>query len=1512
MGLPSGNYKIYTYTDAQCIFNESDEKNNNYPPIIVSIGNIPDGFEKSSPPNTTGTPLSPDVTLDWTETLGVSRYEYCVDTTNDQSCDDDNWISTGLDSSVELFDLSSDTVYYWQARAKNQYGYRYANDPDPDDEMIEGWWAFKTKPFPSLISPAHKSLVTTLTPTLIAKPMAGAVSYDFEVSENPGFSPARFTASNIVNPSYLLTAGQALPYGTYYWRARAKFANTTYSEWSAVNQFGVTFQISPAHNAYLTLVKPTFTWKAITNARKYNLEISRASDFSVLEFPSVETTAASYAAPANMDYGTHYWRLRVCTGASVSVCSDPANWSKFAIGSKFVLTPPLSAKPVQVSPAASAMVSKENLILSWNKVTDDDRYEVQVDNQSSFASPEVTHLTRMGITSHTVTTPLLDGVYYWRVRASNYLTAPGPWSASRSFTLDTLPLTLAPVLNLPAHNASLSGTPAFSWKAVTGAKKYQFQLDDDDDFGSPIIYSPDVTTLTYTPKTPLPVNTLLYWRVVAKDAAGNAGPWSLVRSITISPPLPAVPVLTYPANAASISDSTPDLTWNAVPYATTYELKLDEVSTFASPEVHSVSSPNYLRTVALNDGTYYWLVRGKNANGKYGSWSSTRSFKVDTIAPDAPVLNLPANNTPVSATPAFSWKSSTTGAVKYQLQYGTNSGLTVGVYTSAVLTTLNHTPKPAMVPGTYHWRVKGWDAAGNESAWSEVRKVTILAAPALVSPASGFITDNTTPSFTWKSAPSGNVYDIEIATNSGFIPASIARSVTIPIGVFTYTVSPALPSGLYYWRVRARTIYSEPGVWSSYRTLTVDRIPPLPPTLSSPANNADFSGNPVFKWLVPATATRYQLQYAGDENFTVGVVTSAELTTASYTPNPPLAVGSYYWRVKARDGFANWSDYGGAWKVNVLPTIPLAPGLVSPLNAAVTNDPTPEFKWNQTVSGNTYDIEIASDAGFLNIIPTLPNPKELTGTTYMLTGSLPSDGMYYWRVRAWNAAVPPVLGAWSAARSFTVDTLGPAAPVLSSPVNPATVTGTPIFKWAGSAGAVRYRFEYDVSPDFNSVIGASSHYISGEISALTFTPPTVPAGIYYWRVQAKDAAGNWGAQTVTPFVVTIVQPVPAAPGLSSPANSLVTSNNAVPEFNWNAIPYAATYDFELDIVSTFATKESHSVSSPTYTRGGTLLDATYYWRVRGVNNAAEGAWSVVRSFRVDTQAPAPPELSLPGVDASVTGTPTFSWKTSVGATRYQFQYDEDANFGSPYTSAVLTTASHKPPTMSLGTYYWRVIAGDAANNWSAWNSSTVRAVTVTPVSPSGIPALVGPVNGSILLDTTPTVSWKAVTGAVKYHVQMDGNSTFSSPEFDVETASLNATSTPLSKNGVYYWRVRKVDVYGGKGAWSAVWRFSVNEVIPLAVTSSSLSALSAPVSTSTPTLNWNSVANASVYQLQVDDDADFNSPSYDETAAGTSRLISTPLADGRYYWRVRAINQYGTPGPWSGAWVISIAVPPVP
>jgi len=101
----------------------------------------PADFSKNSPANG-ATGQSTASVLSWSASLGAEAYEYCIDNSNNNACDD-SWESVGTETSVEPGGLSVLTDYYWQVRASNGGGSTEANSGT--------WWNFTTSAFSEVL-----------------------------------------------------------------------------------------------------------------------------------------------------------------------------------------------------------------------------------------------------------------------------------------------------------------------------------------------------------------------------------------------------------------------------------------------------------------------------------------------------------------------------------------------------------------------------------------------------------------------------------------------------------------------------------------------------------------------------------------------------------------------------------------------------------------------------------------------------------------------------------------------------------------------------------------------------------------------------------------------------------------------------------------------------------------------------------------------------------------------------------------------------------------------------------------------------------------------------------------------------------------------------------------------------------------------------------------------------------------------------------------------------------------
>ncbi|GMU66965.1 MAG: hypothetical protein AMXMBFR36_32390 [Acidobacteriota bacterium] len=98
-------------------------------------------------------------------------------------------------------------------------------------------------------------------------------------------------------------------------------------------------------------------------------------------------------------------------------------------------------------------------------------------------------------------------------------------------------------------------------------------------------------------------------------------------------------------------------------------------------------------------------------------------------------------------------------------------------------------------------------------------------------------------------------------------------------------------------------------------------------------------------------------------------------------------------------------------------------------------------------------------------------------------------------------------------------------------------------------------------------------------------------------------------------------------------------------------------------------------------------------------------------------------------------------------------------------------------------------------------------LTIDTAAPTATTLLL-PVN-STTTGTSPAFSWSAVATAGEYHLEVDDDPAFGSPEIDeVVTGTSHAAATPLADDTLYYWRVTALNACGD--TVSAVFRFATS------------------------------------------------------------------------------------------------------
>lgn len=140
--------------------------------------------------------------------------------------------------------------------------------------------------------------------------------------------------------------------------------------------------------------------------------------------------------------------------------------------------------------------------------------------------------------------------------------------------------------------------------------------------------------------------------------------------------------------------------------------------------------------------------------------------------------------------------------------------------------------------------------------------------------------------------------------------------------------------------------------------------------------------------------------------FSPSTVSPGSSSTLSFTNLSGVTPGTYTLTIMA-------NSTSGTKQTTVDLTVNAAPSqaiLSAPANGATDQLFTPTLMWSTVASATDYDIEIATDQAFSNIIES----GTTSNTSYTLTTSLSSFTDYYWRVKGRSTCD----GAWSSSFHF--------------------------------------------------------------------------------------------------------------------------------------------------------------------------------------------------------------------------------------------------------------------------------------------------------------------------------------------------------------------------------------------------------------------------------------------------------------------------------------------------------------
>ncbi|MFZ2125425.1 MAG: Ig-like domain-containing protein [Candidatus Saccharimonadales bacterium] len=454
------------------------------------------------------------------------------------------------------------------------------------------------------------------------------------------------------------------------------------------------------------------------------------------------------------------------------------------------------------------------------------------------------------------------------------------------------------------------------------------------------------------------------------------------------------------------------------------------------------------------------------------------------------------------------------------------------------------------------------------------------------------------------------------------------------------------------------------------------------------------------------------------------------------------AEGLSTFSVQAVDINGITSDWATPCAVTYDATNPAAPVNGQPLSST-TNDFY--FTWDAVAdSGSSiaeYQFQSAGSGaldGSGSLIGAWKNwvnfgvPEQQTLTTPTIHSVGAGDGLYYWQVRAIDAAGN--VGPWSSVWSLTLDSKAPVAPTLVSPVNGSIMKGTTVTQ---SWSTVDTDIDHYIYESYNDSSATSLRWHE-EFSATSKTANNVADASYWWRVKAVDHLGNVGPwselwnltiDNTTP-TANLVFPTPGSSSTSFTVNfsEAVNATDATNPANYfldNWPGAGSSGDLVDDATITYDAEDYTAIV--TFTRSGWYISAEQNWGVQNIYDLAGNAINQNPTTKHSTEMVNP---NAPGVPTTTTPTNAssinWSWTAATdpggvnasGVKGYYYKLTQGATNVIDWT---FTTATAATTVITVdGTYTLHVYTIDNAGNVSLESTGDVVIDTEAPVVPAAV------------------------------------------------------------------------------------------------------------------------------------------------------------------------------------------------
>ncbi|MEZ6123764.1 MAG: Calx-beta domain-containing protein [Planctomycetaceae bacterium] len=409
--------------------------------------------------------------------------------------------------------------------------------------------------------------------------------------------------------------------------------------------------------------------------------------------------------------------------------------------------------------------------LNWDPVPGATGYRVYMSNLTTGATALVDEI--VDATSFTPSADLSFGRYRFFVRAITAGNFQAEWNSGIDYYV-------GPQLNGPLL-PQLNRRPLFSWTAVPGADSYRLYVVGP---GGVLIDQSGIRTPQFTPAADLPRGDFRWW-ILPSTSSGQRGAWSPAAEFSTG----GRTRISSPVGA--IGNSTPLLSWPAVPDAAAYEIYVSRIGTPGALYRQGGITATTWQSQPLNNGSYKVWVRTTLTDGT-GVWGAGVPFQVNETSVVLETLPVSPSGPTFSTTPELRWQS-VSGADRYDIVVqGEGVTLTKTSVAGTAWVVSDDLPN-----GEFAWWVRPRNAAGVPGQWSSPLEFNTTGRTAFISSlgsASGL------PVFRWLPVSGASHYVLQVDRISDGT-SRVIREDRLTTGSFT--VTDRLSAGTYRSWVRA-------------------------------------------------------------------------------------------------------------------------------------------------------------------------------------------------------------------------------------------------------------------------------------------------------------------------------------------------------------------------------------------------------------------------------------------------------------------------------------------------------------------------------------------------------------------------------------------------------------------------------------------------------------------------------------------------------------------------------------